>query len=62
MHKLPLVLAVIAAIGGVASMILAVSGPRNASTLPIFVIAMIITLGALGSARRFVRQRRSAIN
>lgn len=53
MRKLPVVLAMSAAIGGTASMVLLAFGLRGGSTFPMFAVAMIITFGALRSARRF---------
>jgi hypothetical protein len=59
MRKLPVVLATAAAIGGTAAMVLLAFDPRRGSTLPIFVIAMVITFGALSSATRCARQSSS---
>jgi hypothetical protein len=51
MRKLPVFLAMAAAIGGTASMVLLALGPHGGSTL---------TFGALSSARRFARQSRQS--
>jgi hypothetical protein len=59
MNKLPVFLALAAAMGGALSMILIATAPRSSSTLPIFMVAMIITFGALSSARRLARQSRA---
>jgi hypothetical protein len=55
MRKVPVILALGAALGGAASMILMATAPRNSLTLPIFIVAMIITFGALSTARRLAR-------
>jgi hypothetical protein len=60
MRKLPVFLALSASVGGAASMILVTIAPRNPSTLPILVVGLIITFGALSSARRFARQSRAS--
>lgn len=58
MHKLPVFLASVAAIGGAASMILIATAPRSSVTLPVFVVVLVITLGAASSAKRLSRQTR----
>jgi len=60
MRKLPILLALGAALGGVVSMVLVAAAPHNASTSGIFIVAMIITFGALSSARRMARQSRTS--
>jgi hypothetical protein len=45
MRRLPLFLAIGAAIGGAASMILIGTAPRNSVTLPVFVVALSVLNG-----------------
>jgi len=56
MRKLPLYLALAAALGGATSMVLIAFSPRSPASLPIFVIGMIIALGAASTAMRLLRQ------
>ena len=58
MRRLPVFLALAAALGSAASIVLIAFGTRTAPSLPIFVIATVITFGALSSARRLARQIR----
>jgi hypothetical protein len=62
MQKLARILALSAAIGGATSMLLVASDLSNSQSLPIFVLGMIITLGALASARRLAGQDLSTRN
>ena len=56
MRKLPVFLASAASIGGAVSMALVAAAPRNAYTDAIFIIGLIITLGALSCAKRLARR------
>ena len=60
MRELLVFLASAAGLGGAVSMVLVATAPRSAVTPATFVVAMIITFGALSSARRLARQTRAS--